>query len=225
MGAVISGRYVQYGCGFNAPEGWVSYDSSPSLRILRLPGVGRWAYRASGNAQTFPKGVRYGNIVKGLPEEDGSCDGIYASHVLEHLSRADCQVALGRTWRLLKPGGVFRLVVPDLEGRARRYLQARAAGRTDAADRFLEESYLGLERRPSGVVGAAKRALGASQHLWMYDRPSMQARLEAAGFVAIRECRPGDSGDPMFDRVEDPTRFVDAGTGVEEVAFEARRPL
>ena len=63
--------YVQYGCGFTAPAEWVNYDASPTLRFERLPVLGKLYTR---NKQRFPDNVKYGDIVKGLPEKADSCD-------------------------------------------------------------------------------------------------------------------------------------------------------
>lgn len=30
-------RYVRYGCGIAAPEGWINFNSSPRLRFERMP--------------------------------------------------------------------------------------------------------------------------------------------------------------------------------------------
>jgi len=48
-----------------------------------------------------------------------SCRGVYASHVLEHLALDEFHRAIENTMRILEKGGVFRLVVPDLEWAAR----------------------------------------------------------------------------------------------------------
>ena len=111
--------YVQYGCGCSAPGGWRNFDASPTLRFERLPLIGRLYTK---NKSRFPANVAYGDIVKGLPIAPGSCDGVYCSHVLEHLSLDGFRTALRNTHGLLRPGGVFRLVVPDLEYYAKRYL-------------------------------------------------------------------------------------------------------
>src|SRR5262249_16855882 len=107
---------VQYGCGTSTAEGWRNFDASPTLRFERIPVVGRLY---SKNGARFPGNAEYGDIVKGLPIADGSCDAVYCSHVLEHLALDDLHVALANTLRIVKPGGVFRLVVPDLEVLAR----------------------------------------------------------------------------------------------------------
>ena len=55
---------VQFGCGFTAPETWLNFDASPTLRVERLPLVSRLYTK---NEQRFPPNVEYGDIVKGLP--------------------------------------------------------------------------------------------------------------------------------------------------------------
>ena len=110
--------YIQYGCGFSAPEGWLNFDASPTLRFERLPLIGKLYTR---NARRFPENVRYGDITRGLPIPEESCAGIYASHVLEHLALDDFDRALANTYRYLRTGGTFRLVVPDLHLLARTY--------------------------------------------------------------------------------------------------------
>jgi hypothetical protein len=72
-----TGIYVQYGCGMSCPDTWVNFDASPRLRLQRLPVLGsmfRWG------PVVFPRIVRYGDIVKGLPVLAGSAAGVHASH-------------------------------------------------------------------------------------------------------------------------------------------------
>src|ERR1700743_1953204 len=107
--------YVQYGCGFSAGTGWLNFDSSPTLRIERIPVVGSLLSAClSGNAMRFPGDVQYGDICNGLPVANGTARGVYASHILEHSSLDDLRQALDNTYRMLAPGGIFRLIVPDL---------------------------------------------------------------------------------------------------------------
>ena len=206
--------YVQYGCAFSAPSGWVNFDSSPTVRLARLPVVGR-AY--AKRRAPFPPTVRHGDVVAGLPVEAGSCRGVYASHVLEHLSLDDCRAALRETLRILGPGGIFRLVVPDLQVHAERYVSELGTGDAGAAIRFLDETGLGLRARPRGLPGLASQVFGNSTHRWMWDELALRAELDQAGFTSIRRARLGDCPDPMFQVAEDPARFVDA------CAMEAKR--
>ena len=204
-------RYVQFGCAYDAPEDWINFDSSPTLRLERIPLFGR-AIRKNG--RRFPDNVRYGDIVKGLPIARGSCAGIYACHVLEHMTLSEARLALRNTLSLLAPGGVFRIVVPDLKAAARQYVLSTER---EAAHEFMRSTMLGLEAPAAGLVGRMARALGRSNHLWMWDRSSMAHELQQAGFLQIRDCLFNDSPDPMFELVERRDRFDDA------IAFECRK--
>ena len=106
---------VNVGCGETWHPDWVNFDASPCHPSIRpLDARGR------------------------LPFESGSVDVCYSSHVLEHLGRVEAEHFVGECARVLKPGGILRLVVPDLEMIAREYLavldDVRAGGRTRSAD-------------------------------------------------------------------------------------------
>jgi hypothetical protein len=193
--------YVQFGSGSCAPSEWWNFDTSPTLRFERIPVIGKLYTR---NSARFPPNVYAGDIVKGLPIQERSCAGIYSSHVLEHLALEDCRTALRNVFSYLAPGGVFRLVVPDLERLANRYVSNPS--RTAAAE-FLLESGLGRKQRPRGVAGLVQTWLGNSEHLWMWDEKAMIAELETAGFLRIRRCSFGDARDHMFNLVEERARF------------------
>jgi SAM-dependent methyltransferase len=216
---VKRGLYVQYGCGLCAPDAWLNFDASPRLRIERIHGL-RMLLRATAGI-LFPPTARPGDIVRGLPVPDGTADGVYCSHVLEHLPRDDVPIALRNTFRMLQPGGAFRLVVPDLQWRVRHYLDDAARADPSAADRFLESSALGARSRPRMPAAAIRRLIGQSAHLWMYDFAALARLLAEAGFGCIRRCTIGDSGDPAFALVEQTDRFSEAGES--ELAIEARR--
>lgn len=197
-------KFAQYGCGLSAPENWLNYDASPTLRIQRMPVLNALLKPKP----IFPKKVLYGDIIKGLPLKDDQLDGIYCSHVLEHLALEDLRIALRNTYRVLKPGGVFRLVLPDLEYCAKRYLDELAAGDSAAAMNFIEHhTMLGIVSRPRGFSGMLRSFMGNSHHLWLWDYPSLSAELAAQGFRNIRRCQYHD-GPEAFQAVEDLGRFI-----------------
>ncbi len=202
------GLYVQYGCGLSSPASWRNFDVSPMLRLQRMYAVGRAVKAVLPNREgfpLFPDNVEYGDIVKGLPVPGDSCSGMYCSHVLEHLSLDDFRRALANTHRHMKRGGVFRLVVPDLEHLARSYLSDTQA---DASLRFMEGSHLGQHQRPRTLLGLLRGAIGNSRHLWMWDYKSLREELLRAGVADVRRAELGDSGDPLFADVEDPERWA-----------------
>ena len=211
----MPGKYVQYGCGLSAPKEWINFDVSPTLRIQKIPVLG---YLFKGKIHTaFPDNVIYGNIIKGLPVEENSCDGIYSSHTLEHLSLYDFRLALKNTYLVLKKGASFRCVVPDLEYYTRKYLTSLETGDALASIAFVgKNTLLGVEKKPPGLRKVFS-LFSNSQHLWMWDKKSLSEELKKAGFNQIKTCKYNDSEDPMFKLVESPDRFVNA------VAIECKK--
>lgn len=212
----MSKNYVQYGCGLSAPAEWINFDVSPTLRIQKTPVLGSLLKKQLNT--TFPDNVRYGDIIDGLPVSDNSADGAYCSHTLEHLSLNDLRIALKNTYKILKPGGIFRCVLPDLEWAARRYLRDLDNGNKAASLQFVGgDTLLGIETRPRGMKAFLSSFFGNSHHLWMWDYASLSTELAAAGFKDIRRAQFNDSDDPLFKLVEDPSRFNDA------LAIECRK--
>jgi ubiquinone/menaquinone biosynthesis C-methylase UbiE len=184
------------------------------LRLQRTPLLNLLPIARRG-AQ-YPQTVVYGDVVKGLPVDSLSADLAYCSHTLEHLSLGDCRIALKETFRILKPGGVFRAVLPDLRFICQEYLSADGHD-PEAAIRFIGRTHLGLEETPQGI-DRLRRMFSRSFHLWMWDYPAMRNELEKAGFVAIRPASFGDSSQSDFTHVESAPRWQNA------LGFEAIRP-
>jgi predicted SAM-dependent methyltransferase len=128
---------VNLGCGGRYHPDWVNFDLTP-----------------------IGPAVRPANFIEGIPLADGGASCVYHSHVLEHLPLDVARRFLRECRRVLAPGGVIRVVVPDLEQTARDYLavlDARRAGRGRAADHrwMLIEMFDQMVRtRPGGEFAA-----------------------------------------------------------------------
>ena len=202
---------VQYGCGLSAPDGWKNFDSSPTLRLQKLPLIGRFIKKVE-----FSPRILYGDILKRLPGISlQSCDAIYCSHVLEHLCLEDCRAAIQNTFNLLKEEGVFRCVVPDLESAINKYTDRLNSGVLTAGNSFMYDTLLGIDRRPKSLKEKIIFLLGNSHHLWMWDKYTLEEELKNAGFSSVRMCFFNDSINKDFYYVEEISRFNGA------IAFEA----
>lgn len=198
-------KYVQYGCGLSAPKEWTNFDASPTLRLQKIPVIG-FLLKKKLNV-TFPDNVLYGDIVKGLPVPENSCKGVYCSHVLEHLALSDFKASLANTYKILMPGGIFRLVMPDLEVLINNFIENKRQGNSLAAVKFVKDSGMGLEHRPRGLGGVVQEVIGNSRHQWLWDTNTTINELENCGFKNIRVCKFNDCRDTMFHLVEDESRF------------------
>ena len=92
------------------------------MKKLNL-GCGSLFFPSWVNIDFLPRPCVQGhNLTKPLPFADDSFDATYSSHVLEHFSKDQGKKFVEEQFRVLKNGGVCRLVVPDLEMLCRSYL-------------------------------------------------------------------------------------------------------
>lgn len=104
---------MNFGCGSVQPDGWVHVDKELSGPVhawrkehAGAPVDGRWEL----------------DIREGLPSGWGdSFDYIVANHSLSDLTFHELPDALKELHRVLKPGGVLRVLVPDFEGAIKAY--------------------------------------------------------------------------------------------------------
>ena len=204
---------LNLGCGLSTHDGWVNYDNSPRLKLQRLPLVGHFFKLLK---PTFPSEVFYGDITTRIPAQSNSVDFIYSSHMLEHLSLEDFKLALHEIYRLLKPGGVFRGVVPDLEASIEVYLSKT---NPEAGSEFLKEINLGIEKKPKGVLSKIKSILGSSCHLWMWDYKGISFELDKVGYINISRAFFNDSNIQEFMSIEKFDRWNHC------LGFECQKPI
>lgn len=197
------GLCLNIGCADRVADGWMNLDSSPTLRISTIPAVGKLLVRAAGRPTTFDN-VVYGDIVRGLKMDQDSCDLVFASHVLEHLTMPDFDLALQNIYVYLRPGGLLRVLVPDLRYYIERYQSELedAATSGEAATQFMTLSGVGGVGSRRSLARRLHEALSNARHQTMWDEPSLRAALARHGFKNIRACGYGEWGDERFAAVE-----------------------
>ena len=198
-------RYVQFGCGMCAPETWQNFDAGPAFWLQsRLPFVTPLLVKRG--FPPYPKNILYGDVIKGLPVAPQSADAVYCSHVLEHMTLDEFRLAIRNVFSYLRPGGTFRMVLPDLEQLIDVYKKDPTPG---ASSRFMQDSFLGEPTMVRGVKSLPTALFGRARHLWMWDYKGLAEELAAAGFTDIRRAQMGDSPDPRFKDVESEARWPD----------------
>lgn len=213
MPNAIKPLLLNLGCGPEVHEtSWTDIDGSWNLR-LQTSWWGRYfaGYIASRNGFRWPTHVKWMDITRGLPFSDGTVDAIYASHVLEHLYRDDAHRLLSECKRILKPGGVIRLVLPDLKSMALEYL---ADDRTDAAIRFNQALLMRESKAPVGFLNKLKRSWADHHsHKFMYDVALLIQDLKQAGFKDPAARSYLESMIPAISEVERAGRVLN-GAGI-----------
>ncbi len=167
---------LNVGCGPTFHEAWTNLDSfavSPSVIAC--------------------------DIRKGLPFADNHFNVCYSSHVLEHLAPGEGERMLSEMWRVLSPGGVARVIVPDLELVTEDYrqtLRRALAGEAGAGDDYdwmliqlLDQS---VRRRSGGAMSDFWRDPARGNVEFVVARAGMEAEKviaesrAAAGSTARR---------------------------------------
>ncbi|OJJ25502.1 hypothetical protein BI308_11060 [Roseofilum reptotaenium AO1-A] len=197
------GICLHIGCGIKVVERWKNIDSSPSLRLSKFPFVGSSICRLIG-APNWPEIAQCGDVLKGINIPNSSCDLIYAAHVFEHLSYIDFSQALDNVYNYLKPGGIVRIIVPDLEKYIQTYIKNRSDNQREhqAAFEFMYHSFIGHQGSRSHIYQRIKEIFSNYRHQWMWDIPSLKTAFANQGFTQIRQCQYGDWLDSRFALVE-----------------------
>src|SRR5437870_3607063 len=119
MSLQAKAKAINLGCGLVVAPGWINIDNSPNARLAKYPRFQWLAWKLGvlsdeHFAIQWPKSLLVRDLRKPLPFADCSIDYVYSSHVLEHLSLSHAQRLVSEIVRVLRRGGLVRLVVPDL---------------------------------------------------------------------------------------------------------------
>jgi predicted SAM-dependent methyltransferase len=114
---------------------------------------------------------------KPYPLKSSSLEGIYTEHCLEHIGLSDFEKNMHEFFRLLKPGGTVRIIMPDGEIYLDIY-QKRKNG--ENIQMPFEKEYISPMARINGIF----RNHG---HRFIYDFHTVKKLLEKAGFKDIKK--------------------------------------
>lgn len=164
-------KLLNLGCGHRYHKSWINLDyvaCSPDViaHDLRTP----------------------------LPFEDNVFDAVYHSHVLEHLPKRLAPLFLDECLRVLKPGGIIRVAVPDLESIVAQY--TKLLPQAIAGDKAAQERYDWIvielfDQMVRNVTGGEMLAYWAQHPMpaedFVFARMGSEAKNAIASLRAKRE--------------------------------------
>ena len=239
---------VNLGSSTRTHPGWNNIDFSWIIRLGKRPQLVRWLHRRGllsedrlQRIQRLDPDTVAWDLRRGVPYPDGTFDVVYHCHVLEHIDREGAPGFLQECFRVLKPGGILRIVLPDWETLARNYLEiadrmpegATREEHEHAIDEMIDQMVIRVPRdrterhwliRRAENVMLGDTAKNGALHRWMYDRHSLGALLQDLGYVEIQRL------DAWTSRIQGWTGFnLDTEPDGSEYKWsslymEARRP-
>ncbi len=198
MSSVPRGPLLNVGSGPSVVPEWISLDGSWQALFAGTK-VAKLAAVVSGReVGHWPREVRHRDVRKGLPFPDGSVAVVYSSHLVEHLHRDEAATFLREAYRVLKPAGVCRVVVPDLAAAVRDYADGVRHGRAGNSERLMEALHVREREAPGrGPLAWYRRLTEFSTHKWMYDVEGLIALVAEAGFTSAKSCAFLESAIPI----------------------------
>ncbi len=174
-------------------EGWLNTD------IELIPGVMRM------------------DATRRFPFADQTFQYVYSEHMIEHVPYEKGACMLRECYRVMRPGGVIRVITPDLSAILGLY------GRELSAE---QERYLIWfcqtfvpERAPSAAfaINAMFRLWG---HQFIYDEQRLADAMHSAGFESITRYPISHSDHPELQNVVNDKRYPDGLLNFESVTLE-----
>ena len=152
--------YVNLGCGNRLHPEWINIDI------------------ASSSPQVIVHDLR-----RGIPLPDVSCEVVYLSHVLEHFRRGDALTLVRECYRVMRPGGILRVAVPDLETICQLYLTKLQAVLSGDSSRTKDYEWVMLEmydqavrERGGGEMLSYLRQYPLPNEAFVYERIGEEGR-------------------------------------------------
>lgn len=176
------GRYVDLGCGPNTRADFCNLDY-------------RW----------HPGVDVCWDVSRGLPFEDGSVGGLFSEHMLEHIAFPDAMALLKECRRVLLPGRIVRLIVPDGQLYLSEYAK-HLAGST--ASMPYAEGDKGRYSIVTPMV-SINRAFRLHGHQFIWDYETLRLALLSCGFTNVERCAFGQGRDPKLLR-DSPSRRIES---------------
>lgn len=175
-------KMLQAGCGPIYQDGWINLDKDPTHKTDIC-----------------------GDLLQ-IHFDDESFDVIYGSHFFEHLIfPVDTVECLNRFYIWLKPGGILRISVPNLELAVNAYV-------TTGDLRFLYSSDFKGYYHKDCKAERLNFFVKAWEHQMCYDYELLSSLFSDAGFREIRNCKPNESLIPGFnyDRMLSESLYIEA---------------
>ncbi len=153
------------------------------------------------------------DITEHIPLPDESVDLVYSRASLEHLTYRELHNHLLECYRIVKPGGFVRALVPDFDAMIRDYQAGVVKSGTDYVEPHQD---LPVSNASEYFV---YRAL-YPDHYYLHNFETLSGFFARAGFNEAKECAEGETA---VTAVQSQLQEAEQGRSELEVIIEARK--
>ena len=183
---------VHLGCGKNALDGFLNLDNNVFLFFKFIPFIeyllGLFNFIPKWFCEfviiSREKNIKYCDASKKIPFKDSAVDLIYSCHMLEHLDQNETKVFFNESYRVLKPNGMMRIVVPDFQRLVDSYTFDKDV------NKFVYNSCL-VGKKPKSLIKKLQYLMqGHGWHHQMFNKESLKF-FKKLKFSDVQLIEPG----------------------------------
>jgi predicted SAM-dependent methyltransferase len=190
---------LEIGAGPNEKPGWLASDLTAQLQARRIPL----------------------DATKSFPLENATFDYVFSEHMIEHVPYEGGHNMLKESFRILKPGGIVRIVTPSLGFIVRIVSSDRSKFEQGYFEWFLRTVLPDAPIRSNAFFfNIFVRDWG---HTFIYDHQTLRHSMQAAGFTDITTCTLNQSSHRELANLENTARMPPGYLELESMVFEGRK--
>lgn len=185
---------LHIGGGWHRLDGWLNTDLELIPDVMRMDATQRFPFR------------------------DGTFQYVYTEHMIEHVPYKKGAYMLRECHRVLRDGGVIRVITPNLAAITGLYSSELSADQEKYLSWFCQ-TFVPQECPPNAAsaINAMFRMWG---HQFIYDEQTLADAMRAAGFSSVRRWSLGDTVHPVLQNMENKQRYPDGLLDFESMALE-----
>lgn len=188
---------LHIGGGWRRLAGWLNTDLELIPDVMRMDATQRFPFR------------------------DGTFQYAYAEHMIEHVAYEKGIYMLRECHRVMRKGGVIRVITPDLAAILGLYSSDLCADQQEYLLWFCQ-TFVPRECPPNAAsaINAMFRLWG---HQFIYDEETLANTMRAAGFSSVTRWLIGDSNHPDLRDLGNEQRYPEGLLNFESVTLEGRK--
>jgi predicted SAM-dependent methyltransferase len=188
---------LHIGSGWRLLDGWLNTDLELIPDVMQMDAT-----------QRFPFG-------------DGTFQCIYAEHMIEHVPYPQGTYMLRECHRVMRNGGVMRVITPDLAAIMRLYCGDLSANQKKYLSWFCQTFV--PEQYPPDAVSAINAMFRLWGHQFIYDEATLADAMHAAGFSSVTRRFLSESDYSDLQNLGNEQRYPEGLLDYESLTLEGRK--